>query len=182
MKTRVKYIALLAIMLSGCSIPNYVPYSNGLGTNTHGSFITVWLNSGAKISGELIVADSSNLLILSPSRESRNTRLSTVPAVSVQRYKLQYARSKNYAWMLIPGILMPLIPFPDPDNPSQGMIFHGWFAIFTIPINLIAVGITYASGNKEFSYNSLNLSYSELRKFARYPQGLPEGIDLSSIN
>lgn len=181
MKTKAFGIFLVTVLLGSCTIPRYVPFTENLGTGTHGSYMTVWLKSGAKVAGELIAADSNNLVLLTSTTKGQPTTLSTLPVISVDRFILQYARPINYAWGFLPAVGLPLIPFPDPDNRQSMMFFHGFYSILTIPLNLTAVGIIYGWSLADFRYTNLTLSYFDLFRFARYPQGLPPGTDLSAI-
>ena len=181
MKSKVVLPVVMAILLSGCTLPRYVPYSSQLGTTTHGSYLMVRLTSGAIIQGELISADSAELLILSKPENFPDARISVIPTLSIKSFRLCFARPKNYAWAIIPGVMLPLLPFPDPDYPKDWMIFHGFYAILTIPINLTAIGAIYAANFADLSYDKNEISLSDLKKFARYPQGLPPGTQITAI-
>lgn len=181
MKSKVVLPLFIAMIISGCTLPNYVPYSNQLGTTTHGSYIMVHLISSVRIQGELISADSAELLILSKPEDIPDAKISEIPVLSVKSFRLYFARPRNYAWAIIPGVVLPLLPFPDPDNREDFMIFHGFFAILTIPVNLTAVGLIYAASIADFSLDKNEVSFRDLKKFARYPQGLPPGTDITVI-
>ncbi len=104
----------------------------------------------------------------------------TVPINDVKRFKLRYARPKHYGWTIPIGIILPLIPFTDPDGGGR-MPFHGFFALLSIPVNLIVTIAVTKAGENAFKYNDKNMTYDKLKMFARFPQGVPTNIDLASI-
>ena len=79
------------------------------------------------------------------------------------------------------------------DNPEQFAIWatmlclitisHGVFAPFTLPLNLI-IGANTAEGAAQSSFATSypdKISWEDLKKFARFPQGLPEGVTVYSL-
>jgi hypothetical protein len=85
----------------------------------------------------------------------------------VLAFTLQYAQARHYGWTIPLSSLVTLS--------------HGAFAIFTFPINLITTIAVTGAGESAFVYKSDNMTYKELKMFARFPQGLPPNVMLSDI-
>lgn len=181
MKTKPVIIFMLFMLLSGCITPAYLPYASKIDVNTYGSYVVLQMNTGQRIAGELIAADDSAMLVLSDDEQKADKVISEIPFPAIKSYTLQFAKPKQYFWAVLPGLVLPVIPFPDPEYPSDMMPFHGFFAGLTIPLNLIAVTATYLTARHTLIYSGKTLSESELRNFARFPQGLPEGVSLTEI-
>ena len=163
MQTKIILLGLLAVIMSSCAYPRYLPSSDKIDINPNGSYIKIFRKTSTNITGELIAIDSTKLVVLS---ESENKCL-TIPIAGIKRFKLQYARPKHYGWT-IPGY-------------TFATIGHGFFLIFTAPFNLIVTVIVTVSGESAFKYCNKNISYDKLKMFARYPQGIPSDIDTASI-
>ena len=169
MKTKFTIIVLLVIIMSSCKTPAYLPSSDMIDVNQNGSYIMVIRKSASNteasefVNGELIAIDSNNLIVLS----EKTTECIIVPMNDVNRFELQYAKSKHYGWTI------PVFTFAS--------FAHGLFGIFTIPINLIVTILVTASGENAFIYKGKNMTYDQLKMFARFPQGIPSNVDLESI-
>jgi hypothetical protein len=163
MKTKIILTGLLAIIISSCTSPRYLPSSDKIDVNQNGSYIKVIRKTTASIDGELIAIDSNKIIVLS---ETANKCI-TVPTNEVKRFTLRYAKPKHYGWTI------PVY--------KLATIGHGIFSIITAPVNLIVTISVTASGENAFKYNDKNMTYDKLKMFARFPQGIPPNIDLASI-
>ncbi len=163
MKTKIIFIGLLAIMISSCSYPKYLPTSSQIDVNKFGSYIDINRHTGADIRGELISIDSNQIVVL---KESAHNCV-TIPITDVKNFKLQYAKSKEYAWTNVVYTL--------------ATISHGGFLLLSLPVNLIVTISVTSSGHKAFRYSDKNMTYDNLKMFARFPQGVPPNIDLANI-
>lgn len=169
MKTKLILIVLLAISMSSCKTPAYLPSSDMIDVNQNGSYIKVFRNSAenieasAIVKGELIAIDSNNIVVLS----GKTNNCIVVPMYDVKRFEVQYAKSKNYAWT-IPAF-------------SLASFAHGFLGLITIPVNLIVTLAVTSSGENAFVYHSKNMTYEKMKMFARFPQGIPPNIELESI-
>ena len=71
MKTRFTIIVLLALIMSNCTAPAYLPASDRIDVNQSGSYIKVIrksaenIEASAIVNGELIAIDSNKLIVLS---------------------------------------------------------------------------------------------------------------------
>jgi hypothetical protein len=163
MKTNITIISLLMIIFSSCSTPNYLPKSSEIDVNEYGSYIQISLKKGPDVSGEFIMIDNNNIIILL--EQTKNCL--KVSLDDVKRFKLRYAKPTHYGWTIPTFILYPFI--------------HGLYSFLTIPLHLIVTISVTASGESAFQYSEEDMTYDKLRMFARFPQGIPANIDLAEI-
>jgi len=157
------FFVLLAIFITGCYTPNYIPSVESIDINQYGSYIKVSHIKVGTIDGELIALDSSSIIVLS---ESIRTCVK-IPLKDINSFTLRYARPKNYAWSI------PLF--------SLVSITHGFYGIISMPINLIITISESVGGNLEYRYNDKEISHKKLSMFARFPQGIPPNINIKMI-
>ncbi|MBE0663893.1 MAG: hypothetical protein IH597_15660 [Bacteroidales bacterium] len=165
MKNKTGLLALLVFVLSGCSIglPKYLPSPDQLGVNEYGSYISLSMQDGPNLQGELIAIGNDSIIVL----EKSTRNCTSMPVSGIKRYSLYYAQPKNYGWAI------PLY--------SLVTISHGWFLAISFPVNLIATTIIYSEGRNAYRYRANEISLESLKMFARFPEGIPAGIDVASI-
>lgn len=163
MKTKIPISVLIAIFISSCYSPKYLPSSGKIDVNEYGSYIKLTDKTASIIDGELIAIDSNKIIVLTEYTKN----CITVPVSKVEQFSLKYANPKHYGWTIPSGIGLPLI--------------HGLFAVFTIPVHLIVTISVTVGGENAFKYSDKNMTYDKLKMFARFPQGVPPNIDLASI-
>lgn len=159
MKTK-KYLlfAFVLVMVSSCYAPKYLPNTNKIDIGVLGSFIKITQNSHNIYAGELIEVNNQQIIIL----DNVSKEPIAIDKKDVKKFQLFYAQPKNYGAYIPLFILNPLM--------------HGKFAIFTIPFHLLITIPVTVSGANDFTYTNKNLTYEELKMFARFPQGLPENF------
>jgi hypothetical protein len=159
-----RFIAiLLAIALGGCFTPGYLPSFRDIDTNEHGAFIRTYNMDGEKVQGELIAVKDTELVILS----DLEAKCVTVPTREIDRFVLRYARPRHYGWTIPLGIVFSVL--------------HGYYAVLTLPANLVTTVLVTISGENAFRYTDRDISFDKMYMFARYPQGIPAGVELSEI-
>jgi hypothetical protein len=163
MKTKFLFTGLLAIIICSCTSPRYLPSSDKIDVDPYGSYIKIVRKTASNITGELIAIDSTNIVVLSESE----SKCATIPITDVMRFKLYYAKPKHYGWTI------PVY--------TLATISHGILLIITAPLNLLVTISVTVSGERTFIYNNRNMTYDKIRMFARYPQGIPPGITMTSI-
>lgn len=157
----------LIIGFSSCSPIKKLPEPAEVGAHKYGAIIRMQTAYGATLQGELIAVTDSSIFFLSQyglteikPNEMRNAEL---------RVAMTHGRlSTIYIWGSL-NILNSLI--------------YGWLSVFAFPANLAVSTITMSSANRSYYYIPL-LEYDLLQvlpKFARFPQGFPEGLDLRVI-
>lgn len=161
MKTKILFIAIIFLAV-GCGSRYYVPSFNDIKTNTFGARIEVTTLDNIWIEGELISADINNIVVL----RDDSLKCELVPLRNIKNFKIEYARGKFYGWSI-------------PVFAAFGLS-HGMNGILTIPINLISTISITAGGANAFTYLN-NVPTDSLFQFARFPGGIPKGIDTSSI-
>jgi hypothetical protein len=185
---KTKYILILFFIafMSSCSAPAYVPNASRIGKNPYGGFIRISLASNDHIEGELIAVDSGGIYIMETYKASgrfirsqnanmdsltRGIRYSSrylhivskVPRSSVASFSLHFSRNR-FKWAI--PIITLLAAYP------------GWAMTISYLYNYILLfGVIEHSGK----YKSKDITYDDLKMFARYPQGIPEGVVIDSI-
>ncbi|MEP7197658.1 MAG: hypothetical protein ABI851_14155 [Saprospiraceae bacterium] len=151
------------ILFSACLSPKYLPSSDKIDINRYGSYVKLVTYKTPIIKGELIAIDNNNIIVL-----TRHNKISiSIPVKEVKRFSLLYAKPKQYWWSIPPVVALPFI--------------HGYFSVASVPLHLITTMAVNLSSKSDFMYNSMDISYEKLKMFARYPQGIPPGIELKSI-
>jgi hypothetical protein len=168
MKIKLFIAGLMSVIMGGCitSAPDYLPESDEIDVNPYGSYIMVTQKKGVDVEGELLAIDSSKIIILTQTDTTRPKKSAIVSLKNVSKFKLLYAKPANYDW----SALLPL-----------SAISHGWYLILTFPMNLIATISVFTGAKNAFTYNDEEITLKELKKFARFPQGIPPDIDIKSI-
>ncbi len=168
------YFALLVIIWSGCAhVPSYVPEKQDLITSVYGSNIELYRKNAEAVIGELIAIDSSSVIILEDNEyEDYQDRMSPkklriIDHKQTDGFILRYSQPVHYAWTI------PVF--------SLATFLHGWWSIFTFPINLAVTISVTTGGHTSFRYNEHDISLSQLKIFARFPQGIPPNIKLTDI-
>jgi len=156
-------ILALTTLIGSCTTPKYVPLPEDVGTELYGSFIMLDPPGGERVKGELIAVNEDALIIL-----DALAKIITIPKGNVGEFRVKYANSqKKYGWRIPVYTLL-----------SAG---HGFGLIVSAPVNLaVTTGVSIDAAN-DFKYNNETIGYEELRMFARFPQGIPEGVRLEDI-
>lgn len=166
MKIKITFISIcIATSLMSCLSARYLPESNEIDVNQHGSFIRVNTKDDQLYQGELLAVDGINLVILN--RDTTKEKISEVNTANVKKFKLRYAKSKHYEWTIPVSMLVT--------------IAHGWYAGLTLPVNIITTSTVSSGGEYAFEYNQKIMTFDKLKMFARFPQGIPSNVDLARI-
>ena len=167
MKNRIIIFMLFSIVFLACRTPAYLPSSEAIDTNFYGSHIKLFNKTGSSLQGELIAIDSSDVYVLMDDELQHSQKFAKISLQEVKYFNLKYARSKHYWWTI----------------PTFTLItgFHGWWALLSAPLNFISTLTVSIGSEKSFKYSERNMSFEKLKMFARFPQGIPIGIDLSRL-
>ena len=113
--------------------------------------------------GELIAVSADSVWMLDQDQAL------VIPTVSIKQGKLTaYAAQKGpLALWTVLGTL--------------STISNGWFLIFTAPMWIVGGSLSVGSESRAPERKSPQLSWEELAPYARFPQGMPEGIELSRL-
>jgi hypothetical protein len=146
-------------------LPGYLPKPDEIDVNQYGSYIKINKVNKDAINGEIIAIDSSQLVVLI--KKNGLSNCVSVPLNEVNRFTIQYAKSKHYGWTI------PVFTF--------STITHGFLSILTAPVNLIVTTSVTAGGAKAFKYSEKDITFDKLKMFARFPQGIPPNIDTAQL-
>ncbi len=165
MRNKIFFVLALSVFtLSGCVNNAKLPKYNEIGSHPYGVIIEMAYRSDEFLTGELIAVNDSNVYILS----SNYKTCMEIPKKQIKYYEIQFAQPKHY------GLSMLLLPF--------STISHGYFALLTFPINFVATTIITATSEYNYTIRDKKLKYEQLHMYARFPQGIPDGVRLTDIN
>jgi hypothetical protein len=172
---RTKQIALLLLSLSfvACGSYKHLEDESEFGTSEHGSFIRVWEETGKNSSdvkesqGELIAIDADSLYALVYPNDG-DTICIGIHRANINSFNLYYAKPNTSFWT---------IPVFTLFSAS-----HGFFAIITAPLNIIATSLTQNYVLRKSRSQEGDLKLDELSTYARFPKGLPPGIRTKDIH
>lgn len=156
---------LWVVMLSACAInadPRDRPIAQ-VQRDGHGGWVVVERTAGDRVEGELIAAEPDAMRVL----DGKN--LVTVP-------RWQIARAELWAWETQHGREIAWGAFG-----GASTITHGYLLIFSLPTWLLTTAVTTAIESKASQLVYPNDSWQALGKWARFPQGLPVGIDAAML-
>ncbi|MCR9290604.1 MAG: hypothetical protein NXI23_24800 [Bacteroidetes bacterium] len=163
---------LLGILFLGaCKSPDYLSKPMDFSHHVKGLILKAEIDGKSKILGEIIEVNSEAIMIL-PIDKNTNT-IMTIPKDKIQNADIIIAStSDNPTGISTWAGLINLAPAG-----------HGWFMILSVPINLvttISIGSDAAKGTYRMKYPK-NVSWNQMSKFARFPQGIPDHINLDQI-
>ena len=151
------------ILLGACKGPEYLPGKKDLAISPLGSQIYPY-KDGAKLllRGELLAVEEQFIYI----RLEETNRNVAIDKEMFNCYELQIAQFDNMSFDIIMVI---------------ASVGNGFLGMLTLPLNLVtAIGMRSASKN-EVLFDCFQITQEELYQFARYPAGLPKGIEIAQI-
>ncbi|MCU7549647.1 hypothetical protein OCK74_11010 [Chitinophagaceae bacterium LB-8] len=162
-------IIIILTLICSCRTVNAprgsVPSRTGIENDAYGGWISAVLEDGQQpISGEFIAVSNDSLYIMC----SEQVQCIVSSSVKTARIILYNTQTSSYAlWTTLACI---------------GTFANGAFAAFTFPAAL-ATGIaaTNAEANRINFYDHPRYSWQKLKKYARFPQGLPAGIRIEEL-
>jgi hypothetical protein len=168
MKIKIIILGIIAVCFSGCYSPAYLPSSDDIDVNQYGSYIDISCKKGPNVSGELLSIDTLCLMVFTPLKGDTSYIISPVNVENINSFSLRYAKPHNYGWSIC---LFPALT-----------LAHGWYSMFTAPINLIVTISVTVGGSISFKYDNKEMPLDKLKMFARFPEGVPANIDLNNLS
>lgn len=177
-KSLILFLAVITFTLFSCvTRPAFAPDYSSMPTDPYGSSIIVRHKNPPKkniiqTEGELIAVDYDTLIILTNEYISGNKALSgknkivKIDKNNLRSFMLHYAKINGGRGYMFSAGLIPL---------------HGFYLVLTLPINLIMILTTDGSEANYYSLTGKRINFDQLYKFARFPQGLPEGLVLNDL-
>lgn len=159
---------LTVVFLISCNTKRYLPSPSEFKYHVKGLYIACNVEAGNKVSGELISVDSQALLVrpldgLGGLRKITKDELSSAE-IHVSQTLENSRKIKTWATYL-----------------GASTLLHGAYLIFTLPINMVVFsGMTNEGGIYRISYPN-QIDWDELKKFARFPQGVPNHLSANQI-
>lgn len=158
--------ALLLLLSSSCANYSKLPHPSSLMNSTHGALLKIETRTKKVYKGEFIAIDQKNKEIILLDHRKDPPKPYVIDIVDVRSFRLSFAKRPKYGvW----GATNTL-----------SSISHGFFMIISIPVNLI-VWISTSGGRHNYSIDSFEATIRQLSKFARFPQGFPDGVQLSNL-
>ncbi len=167
-KNNLCIIVCLLVLGAGCTAvrapSGTVPKRKAITTDAFGSWIRLINYDRYVLQGELISATGESLLVLT---QNGPREVSKEDIASARLIIYDTNTSEYVLWTMLGSV---------------STLSNGAFLIVTFPAWLLA-GITTSSGesNRDNYLDYPGVSLDELIKYSRFPQGLPAGIDLSSL-
>lgn len=149
--------------MSSCYTSSFLPQYKDIGTSPFGSEIELLYRSDEYIIGELIAVNDLEIIVLN----SATNACISIPKKQITDYGIRFAQPKHYAFY-IPTLTLSTLS-------------HGFLAMITLPINLITTIVVSVSGDRSYTIDHKKLTYEQLKMYARFPQGIPEGLGLDLI-
>jgi hypothetical protein len=169
LKNELRFIISFFLLLNSCGTVKAphgsVPKRNALMTDAFGGWIELRLISPENfIAGEFIAIRDDSLYILTGGEIQKYA----IPNVSSARVVLFKTESDSYGIWTFFGSLLTLS--------------NGGFAVITLPSTLISgISTTVVEAKRINFLDYPSNNFDELKKFARFPQGMPEGINTTDL-
>jgi hypothetical protein len=158
--------AALLVSAAGC-LHNPDPRPRSMGavqSDTHGGFVVVRLAKQVDHQGELIAVGPEGVWVLAGGRLIR-TPLERVTELEVYAYDVSIAGVASW------GLLGTL-----------STISHGFLLVLSAPAWLITtIAITASHSGTAYERYTEGGDWSELAKWARFPQGMPPGLTAAEL-
>ncbi len=154
---------ILAITMSGCG-SELIMHKSVYHTSPLGSEIKLLHKTDFDIVGELIAVDSSTFIII----EKHSGICKKVEFTALNGYKIIYAKDDSH------GYTIPLFGLMS--------AMHGVFSIYSLPINLLTTFGVVFTNKSPYTISEFEEMPGDAYKYARFPQGLPDGVDWRSLS
>lgn len=159
------------VLFSACNSPKYMPKPKDFSHHVKGLHVIVKEHDGNKVSGEIIAVDAKFMKILP-----------TKPIAD----RLFFISKKNIKKATI--LVSTISDDPIRISTKAGLVNlttlgHGFFMVFTVPITMamtMKMGNEVAKSSYRIKYPK-DISWNEMSKFARFPQGIPRQIISNDI-
>jgi hypothetical protein len=156
-----KLVAIVVALALGACLTNPDPRKPSvemMQKRSFGGWIVVVQRDGGMHAGELISVDSGVVRVLGP----RGMSVVPMPVIaSASLYQYEYEGGLG-AWGLLGGL---------------STISHGFILILSFPIWMISTGVTAGAESRHIRMEYPDRSWAALGKWARFPQGMPMGMD-----
>lgn len=155
------------LLLSGCahsSAPkDWLPRAVEAAEEANGGWILLRLEDDSKHEGELIAVGADSLFVLEPDG-CRGYGHAQIEHAVLTGYDSQAGRIAGWAVM---GAI--------------STVSHGYGLVITLPLWVLVGTVESISQSTAGRIEVTKTSWEQARKYARFPQGLPEGLDRAAL-
>jgi hypothetical protein len=153
----------LSCFLWGCSSIKFIPHNINVHQTTFGSYIDIKTLDKQRIKGEIIEVTDEEIMVL-----DLKFKIEEIKRKDIKKYKLVVAENTNYA---LPSLLLQAIT-----------LSHGLWAFVTFPITAVNILIVNSTASNAFTFSAKEIPYDDLYLFARFPQGIPDEVEIENLN
>jgi hypothetical protein len=154
----------LWLLLAGCTSNRNLPKPQEVIDATHGANIEAHVNPGTITKGELIAADTAAFWIL----DRTTKKLKKLEVGKLRSYRITYART-------------PLYEFCIPLFMATSFAHGNYFIAQSMIVNALVTTGVAVSAKTQFTFTNKNLPPAEAFRYARFPAGIPAGINETEI-
>ena len=152
--SKITAIAVVLILCLACARQVYfLPDFEEVHATPYGAFIRLKTVQGMIVTGELLALEEASLIIGSTDLHT----VRTIDTLQVTDHYIQFAKNRRFGYPVLIAVT------------------HGLWMVFTVPVNAVLTQITNAQERKELRFHDRR--FNDLKSYARYPQGIPEGFD-----
>lgn len=165
------FILFSFLLLGACKSPMYLSSPNDFKHHVKGLILKVDLDEDTQVLGEIIEVNNEAITILTLNQDKAT--IITVLKKDIHSADIVISSTSDNPKGL--GTWAGLI--------NLTTLYHGYFMVLSVPINLgttIFISRDAAIGTYSMKYPE-NVSWEQISKFARFPQGIPEHIDIKQI-
>jgi hypothetical protein len=165
MRNKLMITLLFLITINVAHAQEYVPRSEKYVESPYGARVNLHMKVGKKnLKGELISIDTEHVVVL----EEDSKKCYKLKTHEIKSIKLKYADNKHFYWYF--SAVVAVLPF-----------INGKYSLISVPVHVATTTAVAYSADKEFTNYYKAINVNEISKFARFPQGLPEGLSIASI-
>ncbi|MBK8081309.1 MAG: hypothetical protein IPK25_14130 [Saprospiraceae bacterium] len=162
---------IIGLCLLGCTNKLVAPLYTEMGIDPYGSTIKVkYYTSGKKqstLKGEILAIQNDSLFILTNRGQSVTFyAIEKISKHDIINYFVFYAKlNSNHGYAVSTALALT----------------HGIFLPMSLIVNAIGIASINVSQDQYYALSRKNLAFEQLYNFSRFPQGIPDGIDLQKI-
>lgn len=163
-------LAVAGALVSGCAHSpaprEWLPKADASVTDAFGGWLTAEIGSGrqaTRVEGELIAVGTDTVLVLAGD-QLLGLAKGAITKATLAGYDIEAGKLAQWT-----------------AAGSLSTLSHGIGLIISLPIWLIAGGISTSSAARAPVLEYPKRSWAEIAEYARFPQGLPAGVDHSTL-
>ena len=166
--------SVIYLLFSGCATvktpSGFLPGVKEVETATYGGWMVVIYTSAEEsvtkiaLGGELIAIQNDSVFLFSPET------INIIPTDFIKQATLVFHKNNPGSFALWSGL------------GTLSTISHGAFLIFSAPLWIITgITATITEANRPNKLEYPGSSLQEINKFARFPPGIPDGLELKNL-